>query len=132
MSIDEKEPEHNLAKHQYVFYDSQRGIKKLTHKIEDSLKDQLEEVVYFIHKEESENEELRVALLLSHVVAKQRTRKKLDTLTQTTSGIHSFFHLIKDQKDIHNNCLDEHHGRTDHLMTKREAPKTRQNRIPDF
>lgn len=40
-------------------------MKKLTHKIQDSLKDQLEEVVYFINELDNENEELRVTLSLS-------------------------------------------------------------------
>lgn len=49
----------------FVFCDSQQAMKKLTHKIQDSLKDQLEEVVYFINELDNENEELRVTLSLS-------------------------------------------------------------------
>lgn len=71
--ICEKEPKDNLRKHQYLFYDSQLGLKNLTHKIQDSLKDQLEELVHFIYKLQNENKELHVALPLGQVVAKQST-----------------------------------------------------------
>lgn len=49
LNNDDKKPEHNLAKNLNFLYDSQQDIKNLTHKIQESLKDQLEAVVHFIH-----------------------------------------------------------------------------------
>lgn len=104
----------------------------------DSVEGQLQELRDRVRKLQNGNEEYHVTLYRSQLLAKQRTlkteqlRRKLGTLTLTTSGIHVSPHPVRNQNNVDNNSLDKYNVRSDHLVTEKKASKKIKRRLPTF